>query len=88
MNRQNHRLEEFAGIVSYDLRNPLRVADGGLELIREECESVYLDDVARSLDRMDTLIEGLLTLARQGEPIGEMESIEPRGTDDQDSADR
>jgi PAS domain S-box-containing protein len=73
--RQNERLEEFASIVSHDLRNPLRVADGRLELIREECASDHIDDVAQALDRMDTLIEDLLTLAREGEQVGETEPV-------------
>ena len=75
LERQNERLEEFASIISHDLRNPLRVADGQLELIREECESDHIDDVAQALERMDTLIEDLLTLAREGEQVGETEPV-------------
>ena len=75
LERQNERLEEFASIISHDLRNPLRVADGRLELIREECESDHIDDVAQALERMDTLIEDLLTLAREGEQVGETEPV-------------
>ncbi|WP_436345647.1 PAS domain S-box protein [Natronorubrum sp. FCH18a] len=37
LERQNDRLEEFAGVVSHDLRNPLNVAQGSLELHAEEC---------------------------------------------------
>ncbi|NHN58358.1 MULTISPECIES: GAF domain-containing protein [Halorussus] len=66
LRRRNERLDDFAGIVSHDLRNPLNVAQGRLELAREECESPHLDDVARAHDRMETLIDDLLTLARQG----------------------
>jgi signal transduction histidine kinase len=73
--RQNERLKEFASIVSHDLRNPLCVADARLELIRDECESDHIDDVARALDRMDALIEDLLTLAREGNQVDEIESI-------------
>ena len=75
LERQNERLEEFASIISHDLRNPLRVANGRLELIREECESDHIDDVGQALDRMDTLIKDLLTLAREGEQIGETEPV-------------
>ena len=75
LERQNERLEEFASIISHDLRNPLRVANGRLELIREECESDHIDDVGQALDRMDTLIEDLLTLAREGEQVGETEPV-------------
>ena len=65
--RQNERLKEFASIVSHDLRNPLQVADGRLEMARRECGSPHLEDVARAHDRMNALITDLLTLARQGE---------------------
>jgi PAS domain S-box-containing protein len=75
LERQNERLEEFASIVSHDLRSPLQVADGRLELVREECESDHIDDVAQALDRMDALIEDLLTLAQEGKQVGEAEPV-------------
>ncbi|MFB6255216.1 MAG: PAS domain S-box protein [Haloplanus sp.] len=73
--RQNERLEEFAGVISHDLRNPLRVADGRVELIRQECQSDHIDDVAQALDRMDALIEDVLTLAREGDQVDETEPV-------------
>ncbi|MBB6644919.1 PAS domain-containing protein [Halobellus ruber] len=57
LEQRNERLEEFTSIVSHDLQSPLNVADGRLELAREDCESQHLDEVDRALDRMDTLIE-------------------------------
>jgi len=72
--RQNERLEEFASIVSHDLRNPLQVASGHLELARRELDSDYLDDVADAHERMDALVTDLLTLAREG---GEDHDPEP-----------
>lgn len=73
---QNERLEEFAKVVSHDLRNPLRVVDGYLELLREECESEHIGQITQAVDRMDELIEDLLLLARQGEPVGETEPVD------------
>ena len=75
LERQNERLEGFASIVSHDLRNPLQVAIGRLELIREECESDHIEGVAQALDRIGALIEDLLTLAREGEKIDEPEPV-------------
>jgi PAS domain S-box-containing protein len=66
LTRQNERLEQFTSIVSHDLRNPLSVARGRLELATDECNSDHLDHVAQAHDRMETLIEDLLTLARDG----------------------
>ena len=74
--RQNERLEQFSNVVSHDLRNPLSVAEGRLQLAREECDSEHLDDVGRAHERMNVLIDDLLTLAREGEEVGEFESVD------------
>ncbi|EMA61553.1 two-component system sensor histidine kinase NtrB [Halorubrum kocurii] len=75
LRRKNERLEEFASIVSHDLRNPLNVAQGRLGLAREEHDSEHLEAVARSHERMETLIDDLLTLARDGEAVEETEWV-------------
>ena len=69
LERKNDRLEEFASVVSHDLRNPLNVAQGHLELARGEAENEHLETVTDAHDRMGRLIEDLLTLAREGESI-------------------
>jgi len=74
--RANERLEEFASIVSHDLRNPLNVASGRLELARDECENPHLEAVERAHGRMETLIEDLLTLAREGETATETDDVD------------
>jgi PAS domain S-box-containing protein len=71
----NERLEEYASIVSHDLRNPLNVARGRLELARQDCDSIHLADVETAHARMEALIENLLTLSRVGRQLSEMESL-------------
>jgi PAS domain S-box-containing protein len=66
LEQRNERLEEFASIVSHDLRNPLNVAGGHLELARAEHDNRHLESVAEAHDRIEELIEELLTLAREG----------------------
>ncbi|GAA0299189.1 hypothetical protein GCM10009066_11700 [Halarchaeum salinum] len=73
--RQNERLEEFAGVVSHDLRSPLNVAEGYLDLARETGDDEYFERVETALDRMNTLIDDLLTLARQGDTVDEVEHV-------------
>jgi len=75
LERQNERLDEFAGIVSHDLRNPLNVARGHLDLVREERDSEHLEAVARAHDRMGTLIDDLLTLSRDGKAVDDVEPV-------------
>jgi len=78
--RERDRLEEFASLVSHDLRSPLNVATGNLDMVREQLEEgrmelSNLDTVARSLDRMEALVEDMLTLAKQGSAIDETEPV-------------
>jgi len=76
LQRERDRLEEFASLVSHDLRNPLRVAKGQAELAGETCDTKHLEETVAALDRMDRLIDDLLTLARNGERIGELEPVD------------
>jgi len=77
--RQNQRLEQFANLVSHDLRNPLSVATGRLELLREEVEGwqrmTTQRGVERALNRMDDLIAQILTLARDGQPVEQWDAV-------------
>ncbi|GAB3326347.1 sensor histidine kinase [Haloplanus salinarum] len=76
--RQNERLDEFASVVSHDLRNPLNVAQGNLELAVETAEGddAYLERVSSALDRMDELIDDVLTLARNGRTVSEFHPVD------------
>jgi PAS domain S-box-containing protein len=73
---KNQRLDEFASIVSHDLRNPLNAAAGHLDLACEECDSEHLDVVGRALSRMERLVDDVLTLSRAGDTVGETEPID------------
>lgn len=73
---RNEQLDQFVSVVSHDLRSPLSVAEGRLTLAREECDSEHLSAVANAHDRMETLIERLLVLARNEERAEELESID------------
>jgi PAS domain S-box-containing protein len=79
LERKNERLEEFASVVSHDLRNPLNVAQGRLDLLADAVGEDHAEDfeaVGRSLDRMEALIEDLLALAREGESLDETEPVD------------
>ncbi|MBX0294209.1 histidine kinase N-terminal 7TM domain-containing protein [Haloarcula nitratireducens] len=66
LEHRNQQLDRFASVVSHDLRNPLNVADGSLELARETGSPQHFDRLERALGRMDQLIGEMLTLARGG----------------------
>ncbi|MFC7197075.1 sensor histidine kinase [Halosimplex aquaticum] len=73
LDRQNERLEEFASIISHDLRNPLNVAGGRLERYRQTGDESDLDAVAEMHERMASIIDDVLSLARDGGKIEETE---------------
>ncbi|WP_313687615.1 PAS domain-containing sensor histidine kinase [Halobellus marinus] len=69
--RQNERLENFASVVSHDLRNPLNVAQGYLDILQEDIDRDELQLVDNALDRMSALITELLELAQSENKVGE-----------------
>ena len=75
LKRQNDRLDEFASVISHDLRNPLTVAQGRAGLLADELDSPHITPLVESLDRIEAIVEDTLTLARHGETIDEREQI-------------
>ncbi|WP_123622528.1 histidine kinase N-terminal 7TM domain-containing protein [Halorubrum sp. CSM-61] len=83
LERQNERLEDFAGVVSHDLRNPLAAATAAVELARTDAgdqRDDALDRAANAHERMDDLIEGLLSLATAGKSVDEFDRVSLDGT--------
>jgi len=79
LERQRERLEEFASVVSHDLRNPLSVAVGNIELAREfegDAADDRLERAHDALDYMNDLISDLLALAREGQSVEETSAAE------------
>jgi PAS domain S-box-containing protein len=74
--RQNERLDEFTSVVSHDLRAPLSNAQTAAELARRTGSEEAFDRLAAEHDRMETMIEDLLTLAREGETITETDPVD------------
>ncbi|MFB6121885.1 MAG: GAF domain-containing sensor histidine kinase [Haloferacaceae archaeon] len=83
LERQKERLDDFTAVVSHDLKNPLSVARGRLRLA---CDALERDDAtaARSElekvqcahERMVSLLDDLLSLARRGETVGDVVSVD------------
>ncbi|NUC74573.1 PAS domain S-box protein [Haloterrigena sp. SYSU A558-1] len=81
LERQNERLEAFASTVSHDLRNPLTLATGHLELLAGRIDGDdetdrHVDELEWALTRMDELVENVLTLARSGRRLTETEPVD------------
>jgi PAS domain S-box-containing protein len=77
LRRRNEQLDQFASVVSHDLRNPLGVAKGFLDLLETDDET-YRAEIEGSLDRMEAIIDDVLTLAREGEGGTDPEPVSVR----------
>lgn len=79
LRRERDRLDEFAAVVSHDLRNPLNTAMGYANLLDADASATdgeldeefaeRVDALRTALDRMDALTEEVLTLARNGRVV-------------------
>jgi PAS domain S-box-containing protein len=68
-NVQLERLKKFTDALSHDLRSPLAVIGGRLDLYRETGEPEHLDAIETTTERMEQLVEDLLQVARSGQVI-------------------
>ena len=77
LQRQNERLDTFASTVSHDLRNPLTIAHGNLELLRMEVnnQDELFDEIETAHNRAEEIIDDALTLARDGAIVVEAEPL-------------
>ena len=80
LRQQKERMEEFANVVSHDLRNPLNVVSGRLEMVQAECDSSHFGTINDAIARMERIIEDVLWLAHEGRDIGETQAVDLRQT--------
>ncbi|MFB6140270.1 MAG: PAS domain S-box protein [Halosimplex sp.] len=76
LHRQIDRLETLAHVLSHDLRNPLNVAMGGVEMAKRSGELDRLDPVERAHDRIADIIDDVLTMVRDGYEVERLEPVE------------
>ncbi|WP_158854500.1 PAS domain-containing protein [Halorhabdus sp. CUG00001] len=75
LKRQNERLDQFASVVAHDLRNPLTVAMGFLDVAAESGDPEHFEKIESAHDRIERLIDDLLTLARGESTVEDAERI-------------
>ncbi|WP_435069398.1 PAS domain S-box protein [Haloplanus sp. C73] len=97
---QNERLKEYGQTVAHDLRNPLALLEAELaqfemdvddadETVDADAVQELCTDVGTTVDRMQALIDDLLTMAKQGQRVldSESTSLENVATDAWDQID-
>jgi len=79
LKRKNEQLEEFASVVSHDLRNPLSVARGYVQTIEDATDDPQIEEYAAEAEtshqRMETLIDDILSMAREGATVENPEPL-------------
>jgi len=83
LERQNERLDRVAATLSHDLRNPLNVASGRLDLLRSELDiedddraREHVERLERAHHRMADIVDETLTLAREGQSAGDFDDVD------------
>ncbi|RXK46309.1 sensor histidine kinase [Halorientalis pallida] len=87
LQKQNERLDQVASTISHDLRNPINVTTGRLELMETRIDDLDVDATAReqlrddvesvedATGRMQDIIDDILTIAREGKTVEETEPV-------------
>jgi PAS domain S-box-containing protein len=80
--KSNKELEDYASIVSHDLKSPLRSIHSLISWIKEDNEKEfntqtlqYLSMIENKVEKMDYLIEGILTYAKIDKADKALESV-------------
>lgn len=73
LEKQNHELNDYAHMISHDLKSPLQIIDALVCWLNEDYESVLNEDgkekialIRENLEKMDTLIKGILQYSTIG----------------------
>ena len=75
LKQHNEQLKDIKETLSQGLQDPISVASGALELYRSSGDESHLEQIDGSLVRIETLIEQILELSKQGEETIEVEEI-------------
>ncbi len=69
LTRQTERLDSFAAVVAHELRSPLMAAQGWVEQAQAADDTSYLEQVHQALERMDAIMDDVLTLTWSGREL-------------------
>ncbi|MDX1746851.1 MAG: PAS domain-containing sensor histidine kinase, partial [Halobacteriales archaeon] len=75
---QNEQLKDLIAAISHDLRGPLTVAGGNVELAHETGDLSHLETATGALDRASELLDYLGTLAKEGRRVMDPEPVDLR----------
>lgn len=75
LEQQNERLKDMRKMISHDLRDPLSAALDSLVLYQQTGEDANLEKIGRSLNRANSLIDHVSTMADSETKVEEIEQV-------------
>ena len=75
LKQHNEQLKDIKETLSQGLQDPISVASGALELYQSSGDQSHLEQIEGSLVRIETLVEQILELSKQGEETIEVEEL-------------
>jgi len=76
LQRQNERLTEFADLLAHDLRTPLAVTSGHLELAAREMSPEHIEGARDGLQRLEAIIDDMRTATKEGTLAADKQTID------------
>lgn len=78
MERQTHRLEEFASVLTHDLRDHVAIASGKADVLEDDIDQGHGDlaDIQDALARIEQIVEDVRERSQTGETVSDVEPID------------
>ena len=81
LERQNEQLERFASTITHELRNPLMILGGYVEMLEQDLPAdeqaqERIAKVGAASDRMETIVDDLHRLAQSGKTVDQTEPVD------------
>lgn len=73
--KEKKRMSNFVSFVTHDVRNPLQIAKGNLDIVQSEVDNDRLDTVEDSLNRIETIISDIKVLTDQRRDELDLENV-------------
>jgi PAS domain S-box-containing protein len=80
LQRQTEQFESFGSVLAHDLKTPLNTVAGRLDLARETHDDEHFAAARRALDRLETLVEDLANVMKQGQLVDEPTTVDLAAT--------